>query len=402
MQTLSLKENKAADTKEVREGEHVLAEFEGPSDGPSLIIFGGIHGNEPSGVRALKRVASELKKKQIRVNGRIVFLAGNTRALNRDVRFLDTDLNRHWTEEKIARNRVDGFGGTVEDKEQAELLVIIDRVLDSARNEVFALDLHSTSSESTPFAMVGDTIRNRTFAEKFPVTFLLGIEEQLDGTILEYLNELGVVTLGFEAGQHTTGEADRNQEALIWAALRNSGLVPPDAVEEKYFDYLKKAMGRQQIIEIRHRHAIASGDGFSMQPGYRNFQPIRKGETLAQDQRGPITAAEGGMILMPLYQDQGNDGFFLGREVAKFWLWLSRVLRSLHIGRYMRILPGVSRDPADEESLIVNTRVARILPLQIFHLLGFRKRRWRRDKLIVSRRHHDTVSPFINRALAED
>ena len=44
--------------------------------------------------------------------------------------------------------------------------------------------------------------------------------------------------------------------------------------------------------------------------------------------------------------------------------------------------------------LVVDTRVARFFPLQIFHLLGFRKRRRRGDKLFVSRRPHDTRSPF--------
>jgi hypothetical protein len=58
-------------------------------------------------------------------------------------------------------------------------------------------------------------------------------------------------------------------------------------------------------------------------------------------------------------------------------------------------LPGVWRDPADADSLVVNTRVARLFPLQIFHLLGFRKRRWRNHHLIVSRRRFDTRSPFV-------
>ena len=64
------------------------------------------------------------------------------------------------------------------------------------------IDLHSTSADGLPFATVGDTMRNRRFAQNLPVTILLGIEEQLDGTMLEYLNNLGAVTLGFEGGQH--------------------------------------------------------------------------------------------------------------------------------------------------------------------------------------------------------
>ena len=59
------------------------------------------------------------------------------------------------------------------------------------------------------------------------------------------------------------------------------------------------------------------------------------------------------------------------------------------------ILPGVKRHPTDSESLIVNTAVARLFPLQIFHLLGFRKRVWKENALVVSRRKHDTESPFV-------
>jgi hypothetical protein len=41
----------------------------------------------------------------------------------------------------------------------------------------------------------------------------------------------------------------------------------------------------------------------------------------------------------------------------------------------------------------MNTRIARILPLQIFHLLGFRRRRWIDKDLVVSRRSYDLAGP---------
>lgn len=62
-------------------------------------------------------------------------------------------------------------------------------------------------------------------------------------------------------------------------------------------------------------HAIKKGDNFVMQPGYKNFQPVKKGEILATDKNGAISAQEDGLILMPLYQKQGNDGFFLVKMV---------------------------------------------------------------------------------------
>lgn len=398
MNILSIPDDEAPPTKiSIEDGEHLIGEFIGDGDGPSLIVFGSIHGNEPSGLLALQRIAPKLKQLTKQLRGRVFLIAGNTRALGLNTRYIDSDLNRHWTPEIVRRNRP-GSQISVnrnEDVEQKEILTILDKILSTARDEVFAMDLHSTSAESEPFAMFGDTLRNRQFAQKFPAIFLLGIEEQLDGTVLEYLNNLGAVTLGFEAGQHTKLAAVDNQEALVWLALVNSGILARRAIEaDKYKRVLQEAMEKARIIEIRYRHPIKEEDEFKMEPGYRNFEPVARGEVLANDRNGPIAAPEKGLILMPLYQAQGEDGFFIGRRISSFWLSLSGVLRRLRVQKMMPFLPGVSRDPSDPDALIINTRVARIFPLQIFHLLGFRKRRWREDKLFVSRRRFDTRSPF--------
>ena len=396
----------ASPKAKIVDGEHKIGEFVGDAAGVTLIVIGSVHGNEPSGMIALQKVSQKMEDLREKLRGRVYFLVGNTRALANAARFVDGDLNRHWTTENLSKNSFlinenlsCNFLQKNEDLEQRELLEIFDRILATAQDEIFALDLHSTSATGSPFATVGDTMRNRLFAQKFPVTILLGIEEQLDGTMLEYLNNAGAVTFGFEGGQHDSPEAIENHEALIWLALVNSGiLAAKDAPDlEKYRQNLLKASGKQRIVEIRHREAVASGDEFQMNPGFENFDAIKRGQILAANKNAPIKAVESGLILMPLYQKQGEDGFFIGREVAPVWLRFSGILRKLKIAGLIRILPGVWRHPTDEESLIVNTRVARFFPLQIFHLLGFRKRRWQEDKLVVSRRQHDTKSPFKRR-----
>ena len=380
-------------------GEHLIGEFAGADGGATLVVFGSVHGNEAAGARALQKIAARLPEFLPNVRGRVYLLAGNTRAIAKGVRFIDSDLNRHWTAENIRRNGPDSQITTkrAEDLEQTELLSILEKILKTARGEVYALDLHSTSADGVPFATVGDTLRNRDFAQKFPVTILLGIEEQLDGTILEYLHNKGTITLGYEGGQHFSEKTVRTHEALVWLALVHSGILRkadlPDF--EKHEEFLNAATGARRIVEIRYRHAITESDEFKMELGFENFQPVRRGELLAVQKSGAVYANESGLILMPLYQTLGEDGFFLGREVAPFWLKLSGFLRRMNIARLMRFLPGVRRSPADAETLEINTRIARLFPLQIFHLLGFRKRRWRGSKLIVSRRKFDTVSPFV-------
>ena len=379
---------------EVAPGEHLIAAFSGEPNGPTLIVMGGLHGNEAGGVMALSNVSKRLHEMADQIRGRVYFIAGNTRALARGVRFIDHDLNRSWTARNLSSAGTADFLTSSEGSELTELDELIDSILITARDEVYVLDLHSTSAEGVPFATVGDTLRNRTFAQRFPILIILGIEEQLEGTMLEYLNNAGAVTLGFEGGQHYASETVANHEALVWTALENTGILTDETRVSTQRDLLANSQQIGRIFEIRYRHAITDEDEFEMNPGFNNFDPIYRGQVLARDKRGAVSAVESGVLLMPLYQKLGEDGFFIGRRVAPFWLALSALLRRVGIQELVSILPGVRRDPRDRERLIVNTRVARLFPLQVFHLLGFRRRRWLGDKLIVSRRRHDSVSPF--------
>ena len=373
---------------------HLIGSIVGSQPGPTLVIVGGIHGNEPAGVLAAERVLPRLRELRAAIHGEIVFFRGNTRALERNVRFVDVDFNRQWTSGTISENRSHP-ARTSEGNEQHELFSHLSDVIKRARGEIYFLDLHTTSAEGEPFATVGDTLRNRRFALMFPVMIVLGLEEQIEGTLLEYLNNLGAVTLGFEAGQHEALSSVDNHEAMIWNAVVASGNLAREHVADldHWQSVLKGAGRRSRVIEVRYRHAIGPEDNFRMEAGFRSFDPVSRGQLLARDDSGDITARESGLILMPLYQALGDDGFFLAREVKRFWLNLSALLRRLRFGNFMRVLPGVRRDSRNTDVLVINTRIARLLPLQIFHLLGFRKLRWVDNSLVVSRRAYDLVGP---------
>ena len=182
------------DPVRMAEGNHLIGAFIGKVSGPTLIVVGSLHGNEPGGAMALRNLSPKLAEITDSLKGRVYFLTGNTRALAERVRFINADLNRHWTPHNMSSRGAEKVFNTSEGCELSELDRILDRILITAMNEVFVLDLHSTSSEGIPFATVGDTLRNRSFAQKFPVPILLGIEEHLDGTMLEYLNNAGAVT----------------------------------------------------------------------------------------------------------------------------------------------------------------------------------------------------------------
>ena len=375
---------------------HLIGGFVGDADGPTVIAIGSVHGNEPSGRLALDRVANRLKSIRGNLRGRVYLLVGNVRAFDRSVRYINDDLNRHWTLENISMNTRLASDARAEDREQHELLTIFREILDSAGDEVYVLDLHSTYAGGVPFATVGDTLRNRHFVQMFPVTSLLGIEEQLEGTMLEFLNNEGAVTLGFEAGQHASADSIDNHEALVTLAIVAAGVLDSDDIPEysELRHRLALASGRRKVFEVRHREPVSPDDQFLMYPGFSNFDAVKRGQHLATNRHCVIKAKESGLIMMPLYQKQGDDGFFIVRPVASIWLRISEILRRLNLADYINLLPGIRRDPEHKEVVQIDTKIARFFPLQIFHLLGFRRLRWQDNILVVSRRRYDTVSPF--------
>lgn len=384
--------------------ERVIGRHRGDEAGATLVVVGGIHGNEPAGVHAARRVMEALARLDPPFRGELIALVGNRRALAHDSRYLAIDLNRQWTRERLAtfEGRREGGETTPEDAEQRDLLAELRAAEARARGDLFFIDLHTSSADGPPFLTIGDTLRHRAFALHFPLPVVLGLEEMVDGALLEHMNTRGHITLGVEAGRHDDPRAIDRHEAVVWLALAAAGLMRaediPDAGAARRL-LQEASRGIPPIIEVRHRHVVRPGDDFRMEPGYSNLQAVSKGRLLARDRTGTIVTGEDGLILLPLYQGQGDDGYFWCREVKRFWLHLSAVLRTLHLGSLMRLLPGVRRHPSLPHTLIVDTRIARFYPLELFHLVGFRKRRQHGTLLLVSRRPFDLRPPKRGQAL---
>lgn len=371
--------------------ERVLGKVRGAQDGPTLLCVGGIHGNEPAGVYALQSVLEQLELMADEMAGDFVALAGNVTALAEGCRFVDRDLNRAWTTDRLATLR-NGGPKDVEDREQVELLDAIEEVVEEARGPVYVLDLHTTSGPGAPFSTFGDTLPNRDFAEHIPVPMILGLEELVKGTLLGFLGSHGLVAVAFESGQHFEPRAVDRAEAGIWISLATTKLFPesrlPQLAEGRRV-LQRESVNLPRALEMRYRHDVKPGDGFRMRPGYRNFQHVLEGETLASDGDGDVTVTQRARVLMPLYQEQGDDGFFLVREFSTFWLRVSYTMRRLHLERVAHWLPGVTRDPDEHDTVHVNKHVARWFAKQLFHLLGFREMEDAGEHLTMRRRRFD-------------
>jgi hypothetical protein len=214
--------------------------------------------------------------------------------------------------------------------------------------------------------------------------------------LLNYINELGFITMGFESGQHDASTSIHIHIALIWLVLRNARCVQSKDIPrlaDHYETLARNIQDNQKIFEVRYRYGISDLKHFIMNPGFQNFQKIKKGVAIAQSEHGTVLSREKGSIFLPLYQNQGDDGFFIVREIIPFWLRVSAVLRRIRLEKILPYLPGIRKHPSTANTLVVNTRIARWYVVEFFHLLGYRRETKENGKLIVSKRKWDIIEP---------
>ncbi len=359
-------------------------------EGPVLIFTGGIHGNEPSGIFALKKVLDKMEEEKIPFKGSFYAICGNLWALERGERFHKHDLNRLWSMDRMELLKSGKLKNEDEDtNQQLEIYDLISNILEKEKGPFYFIDLHTTSSETMPFLTVNDSLLNRKFTEQYPVPMILGIEEYLDGPLLSYINELGYIAFGFEGGQHDDLASIENHEAFVWLSMVYAGFIQKDAIDFDHYHAVlaKSCIDTQDIFEIYYRHEIQTGDQFKMKPGFVNFQPVEKGQVLAESNGEELRAKENHRIFMPLYQSQGNDGYFSIRKIPNIFLSFSATLRKYRTDRFLVFLPGVKwASKEHKDVLIVNAQIARFFTKKFFHLLGYRSQKLENKKYIMKNR----------------
>lgn len=378
--------------KTIFEINRVIGHIKGKNPGPTLVFFGGIHGNEPAGVFALKQVLEKLNQSSGQCFGELFAIAGNLNALKKAIRFEEEDLNRIWYPDRLDAIRQKSGQLSKDEAEMLELHKLIMQIMEVGKPPLYFFDLHTTSGKSEPFLVVNDSLLNRKFTKNYPLPIIMGIEEYLSGALLSYLNEWGYIAFGYESGQHNDSAAVTNAVNFIWYTLHLTGFFRLRKERLKHFKNKLYNAGNASkcFYEIYYQHLLDEENDFKMQPGFVNFQLVQKGRTIAHENKEPIVLSKKRQLFMPLYQKKGVEGFYFVRKIPRFFLFLSKNLRWLGADALLVLLPGIGWASSKKDSLLVDRNVARFFAKSIFHLFGYRAREVDKDHFVLKNRERNS------------
>jgi len=348
--------------------------------GTTLVVLGGVHGNERAGLIAGRRVLDRLdERNDSMMAGRLIVLAGNMAAINHedpDMRYVDHDLNR-----MCQRERFDEPASTsVEHGQMLELFASLEAILESCNEsgqEMVVLDLHTTSAPSRPVVAFEDSLPARVHAMAMPCPKYLGIEEEANGLVIDAVtNRLGCVSYLIEGGQHNDPVSVDVLEAGVWIALDTAGIIGLDSNDADPLGYMKQASrDRGHVVyDVRHREPIVDTD-FTICDGIETGTEAHPHRTILAMQGGEkVYSPIYGLVFLPNMQAHkrlGDDGFFIVRSISTGWVNLSARLRQQSWVHWLiGMMPGVYQ--GEDSTLLVDGDLACVLRRQVFHLFGYR------------------------------
>lgn len=295
-----------------------------------LICIGGIHGNEPAGVEATRHVhnllsAESATNPQFAFDGTFLGLRGNLCALKAHTRYIEHDLNRSLTRDNVARIlNTPKSDLRNEDLEIFELITTIREEIQMRNPErVVVLDLHTTSTGGGIFVLTSRDHESIRIGTAMNAPVITGFADNVTGTTMEYFQpenfDVDITTVVFEGGQHQDRLSVNRIIAAIINCLGNLGCIDLKNVENRFNDLLVEySEGLPKVSRLVFRYHVDDGSRFQMLPNHLNYMRVEAGQVLAYDNHKPVKTPYSGMLIMPKYQDQGTDGFFIVEPLSGY------------------------------------------------------------------------------------
>lgn len=279
----------------------------GPEPGPHIVILGGVHGDERTGIMVVEQLRDDVSNvREDLTRGTLTLVLGNEDAIRINRRGTTTghNLNRMFTAGHLAGPVLDFY----ESRRAHELAPIL------ATADI-SIDIHSTSVPSRPFLPCAFTPRHervyRWFDANLVLTdpdFVLGGER---ATTDEYVDSCGGTGICFETG--FAGDTSRVVAVLesLRCILADQDLIPDHRP-------LHPPDPSYSVYRLT-RKILLTREGFSYNGKFPEpFQQVKKGEIIGYHGNRPETADNDGVIAFPKAPGQwvpGHDIFFLASRI---------------------------------------------------------------------------------------
>jgi len=214
---------------------------------PEVAVVGGVHGDEPSGVRAVTRLRAAIGRGELDLRRGLTLVVANPPAVEAGVRYLDSDLNRSFP------------GDPDGDREQR----LAARLVEETR-DLLTLSLHATHSEDEPIVLFDSAQAGMLgYASDLPVPYVVDHRRAASGSYAEVNDVLTV-----EAGCQGTEAAAVTAEKLALDFLRSTGTLDgrPDAMDSSYFamdEQVPKPPGERYELLVRNFDLVEAGQAFA-------------------------------------------------------------------------------------------------------------------------------------------
>ena len=258
--------------------------------GPVIGVVCNVHGNELCGRQAVHRILAKYEIKR----GSLVLIDGNQEAALLNRRFVESDMNRMFTKELLARKNPG------QDLLRAQYLA---EAIPSLGLD-YAIDFHSTSTETEyPFTVSYPGSEHLT--ELCPVAQIYGWKGIIKGPLVEWMNDLGIPTVVVEAGQHVDKKSVDVAEETLFSVLSHHGLI---SLEKPFH---MKAQNTFKVLEFVN---FADAPTFRFNKVYASFDHLEPGEVIASDsiRTYQVPDEKGLQILMPALQENVIKGISPG------------------------------------------------------------------------------------------
>jgi succinylglutamate desuccinylase len=279
----------------------------GPRPGPHVVVIGGTHGDERTGIEVVKTLQPMFANEEKTVEkGNLTLILGNEEAIKLVKRGTtpEHNLNRLFTEEHLAGPALDFY----ESRRAHELAPIL------ATADI-SIDIHSTSTPSMPFLANLFSPKRQKVYRWFNTDIVLADPDFVLGghraTTDEYVEYGGGIGICFETGFEKDTSTGPVVTESVLNILTDQGLLASTG-------HLTPPKRKYKVFRLS-RGIVLTRAGFRYAGEFpEEFQEVKKGEVIGYHGTVPEVAEEDGAIVLQKAPGKwvvGHDIFLLAYRV---------------------------------------------------------------------------------------